>query len=518
MQRSRTRDAIAGFLAAAVALGVAELLAGITGGTSLIIAIGDVVVDRTPGSVVKAAIDALGSKDKPTLLLTITLASLLLGAALGPVAGRRPSVGTLGFLGFGLVGALAGAAEPFTSTVGAFLTAGIAAAAGLASLRVLLEVASAGLEPASATPVMPGRGVAGRRQFLAFGGAAAGAAAASAFVGREVLGPSVDVEAQRSAVVLPSAGSVTTLPEGGFDVPELSSLITPNGEFYRIDTAFVVPRVDTSTWRLRVTGMVDAPFELTFDELLAMPLLEEPVTLSCVSNEVGGDLVGNAIWRGVSLPALLERAGVQDGATQIVGRSVDGFTVGFPTEAALDGRAAMVAVAMNGEPLPAAHGFPARLIVPGLYGYVSATKWLGEIELTTLDAFDAYWIPRGWAKEAPIKTQSRIDVPRDGRSIEAGPAAIAGVAWAGIRSVSRVEVCVGPRGDEAAGEWREAQLSEALSTSTWRQWLLPWDATPGEYRIQVRATDGEGQVQIADRQAPTPNGATGQHAVSVRVR
>ncbi|MEZ4504182.1 MAG: molybdopterin-dependent oxidoreductase [Dehalococcoidia bacterium] len=516
MERSRYRDAIAGFLAAGVALGVAELVAGLTGGTSLIVAVGNVVVDNTPGSLVKAAIDALGSNDKPALLLTITVVALLLGAALGPAAGRRPSIGAAAFAVFGLIGAMAGAAEPFTSTFGAFLTAGLAAAAGFLSLRVLLE-AAAPREVAPEPVVMPGRGVAGRRQFLAFGGAAAGAAVASAFVGRRILGPSVDVEAQRSAVVLPPTDLGATLPEGGFDVEGISSLITPNSEFYRIDTAFVVPRVDTSSWRLKVTGMVDEPYELTFDELIAMPLMEEPVTLSCVSNEVGGDLVGNAIWRGVSLPAILERAGVQEGATQIVGRSVDGFTVGFPTDVALDGRAAMVAVAMNGEPLPADHGFPARLIVPGLYGYVSATKWLGEIELTTLDAFDAYWIPRGWAKEAPIKTQARIDKPRNGRTIKAGSSVVAGVAWAGIRSVERVEVRIAPRDNEANGEWREAQLGEALSSSTWRQWLLPWDASPGEYQIEVRATDGDGNVQTADRHEPAPDGATGHHTINVRV-
>ena len=241
------------------------------------------------------------------------------------------------------------------------------------------------------------------------------------------------------------------------------------------------------------------------------------MTLSCVSNEVGGDLVGNAIWLGVPLLEILERAGVQEGATQIVGRSVDGFTAGFPTEVALDGRPAIVAIGMNGEPLPAVHGFPARLVVPGLYGYVSATKWLGEIELTTLEAFDAYWIPRGWAKEAPVKTQSRIDVPRGGRTIAAGQVAIAGVAWAGIRSVGRVEVRMRASGAEP-GEWREARLGTALSQSSWRQWVYEWDAAPGDYRIEVRATDGAEATQTSERRPPAPDGATGHHAVSVKVR
>lgn len=304
---------------------------------------------------------------------------------------------------------------------------------------------------------------------------------------------------------------------GGLEVPELTPLVVPNDRFYRIDTALTVPRVDVASWRLRVTGMVERPLELTFADLTAMPAIEESVTLSCVSNEVGGDLVGNAIWRGIPLRDVLSRAGVRAGATQIVGRSVDGFTAGFPTEVALDGRPAMIAFAMNGEPLPAAHGFPARLVIPGLYGYVSATKWLAEIELTTLEAVDGYWIPRGWAKQAPIKTQSRIDVPRQGATVRAGTTPIAGVAWGGIRSISRVEVRVRAQGNNSPGEWVEARLSEALSSSSWRQWVVEWPASAGSYQIEVRATDGEGRTQTEQRQSPAPDGATGWHRVTVRV-
>ncbi len=304
----------------------------------------------------------------------------------------------------------------------------------------------------------------------------------------------------------------------GLAVEGISPLVTPNEDFYRIDTAFVIPRIDASSWKLAVTGMVTHPFEITFDELLALPAIEEFITLTCVSNNVGGDLIGSALWRGVSLASILERAGVDAGATQLVGRSVDGFTVGFPTEAALDGRAAMVAYAMNGEPLPAVHGFPARLVVPGLYGYVSATKWLNEIELTTLDAFDAYWIPRGWSKEGPIKTQSRIDTPRGKRSLNAGRVAIAGVAWGGLRSISRVDVRITPAGTSES-VWHEAHLGDALSSSSWRQWVVDgWEAAPGKYRLEVRATDGEGNPQTEERQFPAPDGATGLHAVEVEVR
>jgi hypothetical protein len=257
--------------------------------------------------------------------------------------------------------------------------------------------------------------------------------------------------------------------------------------------------------------MVDNELELGLDDLLAMDLVDEYVTLSCVSNEVGGDLVGNTWWTGVLLADVLDRAGVADTADQIVGRSVDGWTAGFPTEVAFDGRPAMVAVAMGGEPLPAEHGFPARLVVPGLYGYVSATKWLSEIELTTWDGFDGYWIPRGWAKDGPIKTQSRIDVPRRDATVAAGPTTIAGVAWAPTRSIDRVEVRVD---DES---WREARLSGELSDSSWVQWALDWDADPGSHRLQVRATDGTGETQTSELATPAPDGATGWHTVRVQV-
>jgi len=270
------------------------------------------------------------------------------------------------------------------------------------------------------------------------------------------------------------------------------------------------------TWRWRPSATVAAaflyaltPFTLTLDELLGEPMVERHVTLACVSNEVGGSLVGTARWLGVPLARLLERAGVQPTADQVVGRSVDGFTVGFPTAVALDGRDAIVAVCMNGEPLPRRHGFPARLVVPGLYGYVSATKWLTEIRLTTFDAFDAYWIERGWAEEGPVKTQSRIDVPR-GR-VAAGPVAVAGVAWATHRGISAVEVRVD------GGAWQPATLAAAISDDTWRQWHLTWDATPGRHVLEVRATDGGGEVQPAERTPVFPDGATGHHRIAVEV-
>ena len=258
--------------------------------------------------------------------------------------------------------------------------------------------------------------------------------------------------------------------------------------------------------------MVDHPLEFTYADLLAMPLFEQYVTIQCVSNYVGGDLVGNTKWTGVHLKDVLANAGIQNGATQIVGRSVDGFTAGFPTSWALDpSREPMIAVGMNGAPLPAEHGYPARLIVPGLYGYVSATKWLSEIQLTTWEGFDGYWVPLGWAKEGPILTQSRIDVPGHDARIKPGPTQIAGVAWAPDRGVSRVEISIDN------GPWQNTQLSRPISKATWVQWMLLWDATSGGHSIEVRTTDGNGEVQTADRTPPAPDGARGHDRVNVEV-
>jgi hypothetical protein len=270
--------------------------------------------------------------------------------------------------------------------------------------------------------------------------------------------------------------------------------------------------VDASTWQLKVTGMVDHPITYTYADLLAMPLFEQYVTLACVSNDVGGNLVGNTLWTGVHLKKILADAGVQLGATQIVGRSVDGFTVGLPTAWALDpAREPMIAVGMNRAPLPTEHGYPARLIVPGLFGYVSATKWLSEIELTTREAFDAYWVPLGWAKDGPIVTESRIDHPLDGTNLSSGQADIDGVAWAPDRGVKGVEVRVDN------GPWQAALLSSPISKATWVQWQMQWQATPGSHTIEVRATDGSGAVQTATQHSPAPSGATGYHQVKVSV-
>jgi DMSO/TMAO reductase YedYZ molybdopterin-dependent catalytic subunit len=350
-----------------------------------------------------------------------------------------------------------------------------------------------------------------RRFLLASGGLAVGSVVIGS-VGRSLLQGAHSQEPATATLPGSALSPAPLAQDTSLAVPGITPLVVPNDDFYRIDTALIVPRVDLAKWTVKVTGMVDRPLSLTYDQLTALPIFEQYVTIACVSNEVGGGLVGNALWRGVHLREVLAMAGVRPEATQIVGRSVDGFTVGFPTAWAMDpAREPMIALGMNGEPLPVQHGFPARLIIPGLYGYVSATKWLAEIELTTLEAFDAYWIPLGWSKEAPILTQSRIDVPHSGATVQPGPVAIAGVAWAPDRGVSKVELRV----DD--GVWQPTTLSSALSKATWVQWKLAWDASTGDHELQVRATDGTGQVQTEETSPPAPDGARGYHTIHVRV-
>ena len=311
----------------------------------------------------------------------------------------------------------------------------------------------------------------------------------------------------------PAAATVAPLAaDQQLSAPELTPLVIPNDQFYRVDVASFPPQVDVSTWQLKVDGMVDHPQTYSYSDLLAMPLFEQYVTLACVSNPVGSDLIGNALWKGVRLKSILEAAGVQSGASQIVGRSVDAFTVGFPTSWALDpNREPMIALGMNGQPLPPEHGYPARLIVPGLYGYVSATKWLSEIELTTLDAFNAFWVVEGWDKYGPILTESRIDHPGFGESIPAGPTWVDGLAWAPDRGISRVE------GRVDGGAWNQAEMSRAISKATWVQWMWLWQATTGTHTVEVRATDGTGAVQTDQQVSAGPGGATGYHSLRVKV-
>lgn len=527
----RASAAVSGIIAAGLALGVGELLSGFTSRIpSLVISVGDSVIDNVPGSIERWAIETLGENDKPALVIGVIVICLLIGAATGIASSRRFSIAWIVFGLFGFVGGLAAAADPQTSGVYGWLAATIAAVVGVVALTFLLDAARGERSDAALAS-------GGRRTFVGAAGAAAALGIVTPIIGkvlRDRRAAAIEADREQVAAALggieeptavptpASSGATTTAAVGqaNYDsVTGIASLVTPNDDFYRIDAALALPQIDVDSWSMRITGMVDNELEFTFDDLLAMNPVEEQVTLSCVSNRVGGDLVGNANWLGVPLKTLLDKAGVQPGATQIVGRSVDGWTGGFPTEYLDDpDRIALVAVAMNGEPLPVRHGFPVRLVIAGLYGYVSATKWLKEIELTTLD-FDGYWITRGWSKLGPIKTQSRVDVPRTSSRLTAGPQPIAGVAWAPDRGVDKVEVQISPvvDGEEVPGDWLEAELSNDISDNAWRQWFLSWDAPTGDHVIRVRATDGAGQTQTEQRSDPAPDGATGWHGVVVRI-
>lgn len=508
------RAGATGLVATAVALGVAELTAGIVGARSLVIGIGDAVIDRVPGPLERIAIATLGSADKPVLILAILALAGTAGYWLGRLAATRIALACAGLAAFGALGLVTALEHPQTDPADAVVVATAGAVAGVATLA-LLSRAARGRPPGRSLETDPTRY--DRRRFLALATSSAAVGVLAAAGGRLLAAPRVD--RIREAIQLPHPTMPAPPPTPGtdLDVEGLSPLRVPNPDFYRIDTALLVPEVDPARWSLEVRGMVDRPLTFTYDELLAVADVEGDVTLTCVSNPVGGPLVGNALWQGVPLRDLLERAGVHPDATQVIGRSVDGFTAGFPVELAQrpgtgpGDVGALVAVGMNGEPLPPTHGFPARLVVPGLYGYVSATKWLSAIELTTFEAEQGYWIPRGWAREGPIKTQTRIDVPRQS-TVPAGRQPIAGVAWAPSRGIDRVEVRI----DD--GPWRAARLADALGVDAWRQWVYDWDATPGRHTISARATDGTGEVQTAQVAPPAPDGASGHHRIEVQVR
>jgi len=502
----RRRALAAGTVAAGLGLALTELLGGLWKDVpSPVAAIGDVFIDGLPGWAVRAGIDQLGTGDKPFLVTMIVVITVLLGAWLGLATLKRRWVGPTVFGIAGLFGAWATVRDPLSDAFPSVLATLVPAAVGAAALLFLVDAAAATQPQPDRSPAMAGTN---RRRFLVGAGGTAVFALFGAVLGRRLAGRH-SVEGERGEVVLPDVDHVSVAED--LATPGITPYLVSNEDFYRIDTALTVPQISPEDWTLRITGMVDEELELTFDDLLGRDQVEEIITLSCVSNEVGGDLVGNARWQGVLLADLLQEAGPHDGAEQVVGISTDGFTAGFPLEVALDGRPCLVAYGMNGEPLPVVHGFPARLVVPGLYGYVSATKWLSEIRLTTWEDFDGYWIPRGWAKEGPIKTQSRIDVPRGGASLTPGPQAIAGVAWAPVRGIEKVEVQI----DD--GEWQEARLGDETTDLSWRQWVLEWDAPVGDHEIRVRATDGDGETQTDEIAPPNPDGATGWHRIGVSV-
>jgi DMSO/TMAO reductase YedYZ molybdopterin-dependent catalytic subunit len=512
---ARLRAPIAGALGALAGIGLSELVAGFLGAPSLLAAIGEFVIDHQPPGAKDFVVGLFGTNDKLALESLIVLVAAGVGALLGILAVRRSFAGAAaGFGVFALAGFLATLAMPSATPTTSMIVALVAGFGGIQVMSFLLQTAGAG-RSASGAPlaaVMPDWS---RRGFLIRAAAVAVASTAAGLVGRRLLEGGVATVGSTPATALPRPVQIATIPAGAeIQQDGLTPLVMPNESFYRIDTALITPSVDVTGWRLRVHGMVDHEISLSYAELAELPLIEQYVTIACVSNEVGGNLVGNAKWTGVKLRDVLAMAGVQSGATQLVGRAVDGWTAGMPTAWVMDAaREPMIALKMNDAPLPRNHGFPARLIVPGLYGYVSATKWLGELELTTLETFDGYWVPLGWSKLGPILTQSRIDTPSSGQSVAAGRVPIAGIAWAPDRGIKRVEVAID-------GAWQDAKLSTPISNATWVQWLVAWDAAasgPGDHLIEVRATDGSGAVQTSDVTPPAPDGARGHHTIRVRV-
>jgi DMSO/TMAO reductase YedYZ molybdopterin-dependent catalytic subunit len=529
-RRRRALAALAGLLAAGLALGVGELVAGLIGPqSSPVVAIGDTVITLTPEPVKQFAIATFGEHDKAALVVGTLVLTALASMALGALALRRRAVGSAGIALFGLLGAVTAVTGPAGGVLDT-LPSLAGAAAGAAVLQRLLEPLTV---PAPDTAPPPegapladrvcdalaagdrkGAGL-DRRRFFLTSGVALGAAVVTGGGGRLLL-RRFDVAGDRSELVLPAPASpAPALPAGAdlaADVDGLTPLFTPNREFYRVDTALTVPQIRPADHRLELTGMFDSPRTYTLDDLLGRDdLVERDVTLTCVSNEVGGGLAGTARWLGVPLGAFLRENGVSPDSDQLVCRSVDGMTIGAPTRSALDVEDAMLAVGMNGEPLPVEHGFPLRMLIPGLYGYVSACKWLTGIEATTFGAYDAYWVQRGWAPEAPIRAASRIDTPAPLRRFAAGRRPIAGVAWAQTRGIAAVEVRV----DD--GDWLPAELAPAVDADLWRQWVLPYDFVTGSYQLTVRATTTDGEVQTADRTEPFPSGATGLHSIRVLV-
>jgi DMSO/TMAO reductase YedYZ molybdopterin-dependent catalytic subunit len=597
--RRAALGAVSGVLAAATALGVGQLVAGLTGANgSPVVAVGQLQIDFTPPWLKNFAINEFGSDDKLVLVSGILVVLGIFAAVIGVAATRRLAYGMAGLVVFAAIGLTAAASRP-TATAASLLPTLAATAAAAIVLRVLIErvgpasaagpqawtrpwqddwaesptalrdldaagetgpgldaaretgpgpdaLADPGVAAAPDLPVVPdlpgargrpggtggvirpsaGQGrewlagapgpsapvQAARRSFLTASLVTAGVAATAGLAGR-LLAERSSVASARNALRIPKPSVTVPGPPAGvnLDIPGLASFITSNNDFYRVDTAIVLPQVDPSSWQLRIHGMVSREITITFDQLVRRPLVEDYVTLCCVSNPVGGPYIGNALWLGASLASLLREAGIKAGADQLFCTSVDGFTSGTPVQTVMDGRDALLAVAMNGQPLPVAHGFPVRMVVPGLYGYVSATKWVTDINVTKFAGNYAYWAQRGWSQQAPIKTESRIDVPTGASQVRPGRTAVAGVAWAQHKGIEAVEVRI----DQ--GPWNQARLAAVPGIDTWRQWVWEWDATRGNHVIEARATDKTGYTQTAAQEQPEPNGATGYPSVTVTV-
>nr|WP_315267282.1 molybdopterin-dependent oxidoreductase [Microbacterium lemovicicum] len=534
MSRSRSARfvawaAVSGVVSAGGFLAVAEAVALVVDrSASPILAVGSFVIDIVPRPLKEFAITTFGDFDKPALLIGLGIAVIVAAAVAGILQYLRPPLGVIAMV---IAGVLSTAAI-VTRTGATFLSAippvvGTIAGAFLIlllvrRLKAWRDSATDGRADAAASgsPVIeagagsPKAAAPSRRGFLVMTGISAVAALAVGAGARVVSAATSSVEKLRAALNIPAPRTTVTIPAGAeLDIPGISPLITPNADFYRVDTALTVPSIDPSTWKLTIEGMVDRTVELSFDDLVGMGLDEYAITLTCVSNEVGGGLVGNATWWGVPVRDVLKMAGVQSGADMVLSESVDGYTASTPLNALTDdNRDAILAVAMNGEALPLEHGFPVRMVVPGLYGYVSATKWLTSLKVTTFAQDTAYWTPRGYSAEAPIKLSSRIDTPRVDAPVDAGATKIAGMAWAQTVGIEKVEVSIDN------GDWVPATLSTPINSDTWVQWYLDWDATPGTHYLAVRATDAAGNLQIQERAPIAPNGSSGWQKNLVTVR
>ncbi|GAA2172770.1 molybdopterin-dependent oxidoreductase [Agrococcus versicolor] len=509
--------ALSGIVSGAVFLALAELVALLAArSASPILAVGSFVIDIVPQPFKEFAIATFGENDKVALLAGLGLAVVIASALAGILQLVRPP---LGLVILGIAGALATAAT--LTRTGAeplgFLPPVLGAVVACLVLVLLVRRLRAWRDATTATSARrtqrtqagehvdaPRPGV-DRRRFFVLAGVTSVAAVVVGIGARTVTMATSSVEAIRRALRLPAPGATVAIPDGAeLDVPGISPLFTPNDDFYRVDTALTVPTIDPDSWTLVIDGMVDQRVELTFRDLLDMGLDEYAITLTCVSNEVGGGLVGNAMWLGLPIRDVLAMAGPQQGADMVLSTSVDGYTASTPLASLTDeGLDAILAVGMNGEPLPLEHGFPVRMVVPGLYGYVSATKWVTELKVTTFADDEAYWTPRGYSAEAPIKFSSRVDTPRVGTPVSAGTVPIAGMAWAQTVGIERVEVKI----DD--GEWQAATLSNPVNDDTWVQWMLEWDATPGTHYIACRAVNKAGETQIEERAPIAPNGSSG---------
>lgn len=512
------RAVLTGVLGVGSALAAGDLVAGaVSPSSSPFLAVGDQFVRLTPEWLKQLAIGLFGIHDKTALLAGMALVITLLAVVAGLVSRRGPWPGTAVVAGMGVLGLASTLVAPAFGAVDL-----VAPVSALVVGTVVFAVLHRAVTRATAAPPsgrhgadrtdrqVPAGGPGGvdRRRAMALAGvvtlgsvaAAAGGRLLSATAGAspQAVGPLPAPPQPRVPVVPPDA-----------DFPGTPRWLTATGDFYRIDTALQVPRVPVTSWSLRVHGMVARELNLDFDALRARRLVEVPITMTCVSNPVGGTLVSNARFLGVPLAGLLAEAGVQPGAEQLLSTSVDGFTTGTPVDVVTDGRDAMLAIGMNGEALPVEHGFPVRMVVPGLYGYVSGCKWITDIEVTTWEARTAYWQARDWAREAPIKTQSRIDTPAADAAVPAGRVTVAGTAWAQHVGIDRVEVSVD------GGGWRPAELGAEVSVDTWRMWRTTVDLSPGAHTLRVRATDRTGTLQTGREQVSIPDGATGWHTVSV---